>query len=224
MDATPIRILTPGGGFAGISAATDLERRFRHELEYDHLVIALGAVTNFFGTPGAAGRALRMKSLGDCAAVPDPLTGGTCRPTAQHAFRQGSSLARNIAAAVRGEPLEPFVFTTLGQLAAIGRRTGVASILGRNFSGFVAWWLWRTIYLAKLPRLEKKVRVALDRTLDLLFSRDLMQFDTKRARAVPHGESVRVALPPARVGDPTRAGGAIPTGPLASAPPADALQ
>ncbi len=28
--------------------------------------------------------------------------------------------------------------------------------------GFGAWWLWRTIYLVKLPRFEKKVLVALD--------------------------------------------------------------
>jgi hypothetical protein len=48
--------------------------------------------------------------------------------------------------------------------------------MGVNFSGFVAWWLWRTIYLSKLPRFEKKVRVALDWFLDLLFSKDLVQF------------------------------------------------
>jgi len=41
-----------------------------------------------------------------------------------------------------------------------------------NFSGFLAWWLWRTIYLFKLPRLEKKMRVALDWTLDLCFAKD----------------------------------------------------
>jgi NADH dehydrogenase len=61
---------------------------------------------------------------------------------------------------------------TLGQLAAIGRRTGVANVFGVKFSGFVAWWLWRTVYLSKLPRLEKKVRVALDWTLDLCFAKD----------------------------------------------------
>jgi hypothetical protein len=43
--------------------------------------------------------------------------------------------------------------------------------------------MWRTIYLAKLPRLEKKVRVALDWTLDLLFSKDLVQFVTSRTNA-----------------------------------------
>src|SRR6266851_3936399 len=65
-----------------------------------------------------------------------------------------------------------FRYRALGQLAAIGRRTGVAHICGLNFSGFVAWWLWRTIYLCKLPRAEKKVRVALDWTLDLCFAKD----------------------------------------------------
>jgi alternative NADH:quinone oxidoreductase NDH2-like protein len=63
-------------------------------------------------------------------------------------------------------------YTSLGQLAAIGRRTGVANILGLNFSGFIAWWLWRTVYLSKLPRLEKKVRLAMDWTLDLCFTKD----------------------------------------------------
>ena len=80
--------------------------------------------------------------------------------------------------------MKRFAFSTLGQLAAIGRRTGVANILGVNFSGFVAWWLWRTIYLSKLPGIEKKVRVALDWTLDLLFSKDLVQFLTVRAPSV----------------------------------------
>jgi hypothetical protein len=65
-------------------------------------------------------------------------------------------LAHDIVARRRGEDLIPFRFNTLGLLASIGRRTGVARILGINFSGFVAWWLWRTIYLLKLPRVEKK--------------------------------------------------------------------
>jgi len=55
----------------------------------------------------------------------------------------------------------------------IGRRAGVAGIFGVNISGFLAWWIWRTICLSKLPRLEKKLRVALDWTLDLMSSRDL---------------------------------------------------
>jgi NADH dehydrogenase len=121
-------------------------------------------------------------ALGDCAAIPDSTTGKACPPTAQHALREGKTVARNIIAAVRGSAKKPFRFAALGQLAAIGRRTGVANILGVNFSGFLAWWLWRTIYLSKLPRFEKKVRVALDWTLDVLFSKDIVQFISVQPR------------------------------------------
>lgn len=115
-------------------------------------------------------------ALGDCAAVPDPASGKSCPPTAQHAIRQGKIVADNIVAAINGSSQRRFKFKTIGALASIGKRTGVARIMGVNFSGFVAWWLWRTIYLSKLPRFEKKMRVALDWFLDLLFSKDLVQF------------------------------------------------
>jgi len=120
-------------------------------------------------------------ALGDCAAVPNRQTGTFHPPTAQHAFRQAKIVAHNVVASVRGSKKKGFNFSTIAQLAAIGQRTGVASILGLNFSGFLAWWLWRTIYLSKLPRLEKKLRVAFDWTLDLIFSKDLVQFLDVRA-------------------------------------------
>lgn len=131
-------------------------------------------------------------ALGDCAMVPDRRTGKACPPTAQHALREGRVAARNILASLEGGALRPFDFSTLGQLATIGRRAGVARILGFKFSGFTAWWLWRTIYLSKLPRTEKKLRVALDWTLDLFFSKDLVQFLTDRAPVVStRGEPAR---------------------------------
>ena len=82
--------------------------------------------------------------------------------TAQHAIREGRVAAQNITLALAGRPPKPFSFKTIGLLASIGRRTGVARIFGFNFSGFFAWWLWRTIYLSKLPGFDKKVRVAFD--------------------------------------------------------------
>jgi NADH dehydrogenase len=121
-------------------------------------------------------------ALGDCASIRDPKTGKPYPPTAQHALRQGKVLARNLVATIQGGQKQPFVFSTIGQLAAIGRRTGVANILGINFSGFIAWWLWRTIYLSKLPRLEKKLRVALGWSLDLVFSKDLVQLKTDHTK------------------------------------------
>lgn len=121
-------------------------------------------------------------AAGDCAWIPDG-KGGAHPPTAQHALREGKLLADNVLAALDGRPPRAFRFRTLGQLAAIGRRRGVARILGRNFSGFLAWWLWRTIYLAKLPGTEKKLRVMLDWTLDLVFARDLAKLPTARTPA-----------------------------------------
>ncbi|MGH9576015.1 MAG: NAD(P)/FAD-dependent oxidoreductase, partial [Terriglobales bacterium] len=80
-------------------------------------------------------------ALGDCALIPDQLTGGYHPPTGQHALREGRVVARNVTAAFRGTAKQPFRFKTIGQLAAIGRRTGVARILGVNFSGVIAWSL-----------------------------------------------------------------------------------
>jgi NADH dehydrogenase len=113
-------------------------------------------------------------AVGDCAFVPDIRNpGGSHPPTAQHAIREGKVVAQNIAAVLSGRPLKSFSFRTIGLLASIGRRTGVARIFGFNFSGFFAWWMWRTVYLSKLPGLDKKVRVAFDWTLDLLFPKDV---------------------------------------------------
>jgi NADH dehydrogenase len=113
-------------------------------------------------------------AIGDCALVPDIRNAGKSHPpTAQHAMREGKTVAQNIAAALSGRPLKSFSFRTIGLLASIGRRMGVARIFGFNFSGFFAWWLWRTVYLSKLPGLDKKIRVAFDWTLDLLFRKDV---------------------------------------------------
>jgi len=133
-------------------------------------------VNEFLGVPGVPG----LWAAGDCAAVPDSKTGKFHPPTAQHGLREGLIAAKNIEAAILGRPPRPFVFTTLGQLATIGRRTGVAMVFGMKFSGFVAWGLWRMVYLMKLPRLPKKLRVLVGWTLDLLFARDIEQMITLR--------------------------------------------
>ena len=119
-------------------------------------------------------------AAGDCAAVPVFNTEKFHPPTAQHGLREGLIAAKNIEAVILDRPLKPFVFTTLGQLATIGRRTGVAMVFGIKFSGFVAWAFWRTVYLMKLPRLPKKLRVMVAWTLDLFFARDIEQMLTLR--------------------------------------------
>ena len=127
-------------------------------------------------------------ALGDCAQVPDLTNPGKfCPPTAQHATRQAPIVAKNIVATIRGQELKPFKFKTLGLLATIGSHAGVAEIMGFQFSGLIAWAMWRAIYLSKLPGLQKKVRVALDWTLDLFFSKDIVQ-----VRALPSASHLGV--------------------------------
>ncbi|HSE98452.1 MAG TPA: NAD(P)/FAD-dependent oxidoreductase [Blastocatellia bacterium] len=121
-------------------------------------------------------------SLGDCANVPDPRTGRPHPPTAQHAVREAKTAARNIAARLGIGKRRPFDYRTMGQLALVGERTGVADIMGYQFSGFAAWFMWRTYYLLRVPLLEKRLRVVMDWTLDLFFERDLVQLAVKRER------------------------------------------
>ncbi len=114
-------------------------------------------------------------AVGDCAHIPDlDHEGGTFPPTAQHAMRQGKVVADNIVAVLAGRPPTPFRFATIGVLVALGHRTAAAEIYGRRFSGLLAWLLWRGIYLAKLPSIEKRARVLLDWILDLVFPRDIV--------------------------------------------------
>jgi NADH:ubiquinone reductase (H+-translocating) len=133
-------------------------------------------VNDFLQIPGVPG----LWAAGDCAAVPDGTSRKFHPPTAQHGLRQGRVAAKNIEAAILGRQLTPFVFKTLGQLASIGHRTGVAMVFGIKFSGFIAWCLWRSVYLLKLPRLAKKLRVISGWMLELLFSREIEQVVTLR--------------------------------------------
>jgi len=90
------------------------------------------------------------------------------------------TVAKNIEATILDRPLKPFRFKMLGQLASIGHHTGVAMVFGIKFSGFIAWCFWRSVYLMKLPRLAKKLRVIGSWTLDLLFGQEIEQMITLR--------------------------------------------
>lgn len=122
-------------------------------------------------------------AVGDSAVVTPPGGGKPYPPTAQHALREGLHVAHNVMAAIDGKPLRPFEYTMVGQMAHLGQHQAVAMLGGLKISGFPAWWLWRTYYLFRIPTLERKIRVAIDWTLDLLFSRDTVQVK------LPHGKS-----------------------------------
>jgi len=121
-------------------------------------------------------------ALGDCAAVVDGVTGKPCPPTAQFALREAPVLARNIRASLHGRPLQAFHFDSLGALCVVGHQTACAELTvpfartkSMRFSGLLAWAMWRGIYLAKLPGLERKIRVLMDWTVELFFPRDIVQ-------------------------------------------------
>jgi NADH:quinone reductase (non-electrogenic) len=118
-------------------------------------------------------------AAGDCAWIIDARTAEPCPPTAQHATRQGRCVARNIVATLRGREREPFSFKALGKIGSLGHHCAVADILGVKLSGFLAWWLWRAVYLMKLPGIDRKLRVATDWTLDLLLPPDIVQLKTE---------------------------------------------
>jgi len=121
-------------------------------------------------------------ALGDCAAARDAKTGKSCPPTAQFALREAELLARNIKAQMEGSPLRGFHFNSLGALCVVGHQTACAELTlpwarGRSmrFSGLLAWFMWRGIYLSKLPGLERKIRVLMDWAIELFFPRDIVQ-------------------------------------------------
>jgi NADH dehydrogenase len=115
--------------------------------------------------------------VGDCALIPNPE--GHRQPyqppTAQHAVRQGRHVARNIRAAMSGHPPKPFRYGGIGMLATLGRHRGVGRVYGIRMVGFPAWFAWRTYYLFALPRWERRLRVAFDWALDLLFPPDIVE-------------------------------------------------
>ena len=120
-------------------------------------------------------------AMGDGAHIPNLLEEG--RPytgTAQNAEREAKQLAHNVMAILRGRQPKPFLFRTLGEFVNLGHHVAVAQIKWFKFSGFFAWFLWRTVYLVKIPHWSRKARVVSGWTLDLLFGRNSVESETPR--------------------------------------------
>ena len=125
-------------------------------------------------------RDLRVKgfdnvwALGDAAVNPSA-KGDPYPATAQAALRQGVICAKNIVRELNGEPTESADFKNEGMIAAFGRGDAVAEVFGVRLTGWLAWWMFRTVYLMKMPGLGRKLRVAADWTLDLFSGREFVQ-------------------------------------------------
>lgn len=114
-------------------------------------------------------------AIGDGAAVMDP-SGKRYAATAQNALRQGTRAGLNILASLAGRPLKPYEHEDLGTIAAIGKRRAVAEIFGFKLHGFLAWWMYRTVYLIKMPGFWRRMRLVFDWTIDLFLKGEPVQF------------------------------------------------
>ena len=70
---------------------------------------------------------------------------------AQVAIQSGRHAAQQIQRDLRGDTRESFEYWDLGQMATIGRNAAVAELGGGvSFKGFIAWFLWVVVHIAKL--------------------------------------------------------------------------
>ncbi|MEZ6197514.1 MAG: FAD-dependent oxidoreductase [Planctomycetota bacterium] len=123
-------------------------------------------------------------AVGDCASVINAHDGKPSPPTGQFAERQGKQTAYNILRVLKGEPTKPFSFKPVGQLCSIGGHRAVAEIMGMRLSGFIAWVMWRLIYLMKLPTWARRIKVGFDWAWQVVFSRDLTHLRQDRTSRV----------------------------------------
>src|SRR5712671_3720683 len=125
-------------------------------------------------------------AIGDCAYHINAFDNKPAAPTGQFAERQGRQAALNVVRILKAKPTQPFRFKALGQLCSIGGYQAVAEMLGVHISGFVAWLLWRGVYLFKLPTWSRRIKVGLDWSWDVLFPRDLSFLNTDTTQQATH--------------------------------------
>jgi NADH:quinone reductase (non-electrogenic) len=112
-------------------------------------------------------------AIGDCCHVVSSNGNKPQPPTAQVAEAQAKTAAHNLYSLITKKMKRKYDYEFKGQMAIIGKRTGIASVFGINIHGILAWWLWRNYYLSKIPKFDKRFRVMLDWFVDLFFDRDI---------------------------------------------------
>jgi NADH dehydrogenase len=120
-------------------------------------------------------------AFGDCASTPSP-DGNPYPALAQHAVRAARVAARNVAASIDGRPSKPFIYESLGMMAAFGHTRAACDLRGLKLTGFIAWWIRRTYYLFQMPRWDTRLRIAFDWTVSLFSRPDLTKIDLAEER------------------------------------------
>jgi NADH:quinone reductase (non-electrogenic) len=143
-----------------------------------------------FSVPGVEG----VWAAGDCAAVVNALDGKTAPPTAQFAEAEARVLAENVVAKLQGRPTQAFRYRPKGQLSSIGHNKAVAEIFGVKLSGFIAWLMWRGLYLLRVPTFARKSRLFLEWNWAMFFPPDIAHLGYRRTqRRAPQAVGAREA-------------------------------
>ena len=153
-------------------------------------------------------------ALGDCAAVPNAATPGQIDPpTSQHALRQARRLSDNLKALAEGRPLQAHRFRSLGQVATLGRKEGIADMFGVRLSGLPGWLAARGVHLMQVPGASRRIGVVGDWILSLLFPGNIVTISglidaPSIASGAANPVAVRLPPPPAAEGPPCDPGSA----------------
>ncbi|MFV8186012.1 NAD(P)/FAD-dependent oxidoreductase [Streptomyces sp. AF1B] len=123
-------------------------------------------------------------ACGDAAAVPDLNNPGGYTPmTAQHAWRHGAVVARNVAASLGVGERTVYRHRDLGFVVDLGGVQAAANPLGVHLPGPLAGAVTRGYHLAAMP--GNRVRVAADWLLDAVLPRQAVQLGLVRSWSVP---------------------------------------
>ncbi len=126
-------------------------------------------VNRYLQIPGYA----HMFIAGDQAWLEEKEGGQPYPMRAQFAVREGEVAADNIVRMMQKKPLKEFFWRDMGFLVSVGKGTALAEVFGIQFSGVIAWIIYRVAYLMKIVGTRAKLRTALEWTLNTFLPRDI---------------------------------------------------
>ncbi len=142
-------------------------------------------------------------AAGDCAAVPDVLNPGKfCPPNAQHAIREATRLADNLALELHSEPPVEYRHKSVGTVASLGLYKGVAELFGVfKLRGTLAWLMHRSYHVMAMPTGNRKIRIFIGWIGQFLMGRELVSLGSLHD---PRAEFRAASVPPKKDGDPVK--------------------
>lgn len=112
-------------------------------------------------------------AIGDIAGFGSKENGTLLPALAQVAIKETVSVANNIKLSIKNKKLQPFVYKHSGSMVSLGQWMAVGEISNFAFWGHITWWMWRTVYLSKIISFRKKIKVAMDWTINSFSPRDI---------------------------------------------------